>query len=165
MADLLTHVLVPYVLLTAASWRFDRLTGRWIVIGMAGAALPDLVKAELLVDDRAVESLLGVPFSYAPISSVGGVVLIAGAIAVFFGDERRRVYALLVFGGLTALVVDGLRVFADGRSGFWLYPIWWRPPTPGLYVSSDVRVLLVAVLASAGVFLCDRYVVSPGGDG
>ena len=165
MADLLTHVLVSYVLLTVASWRFDQLTRRWIVIGMAGAAIPDLVKIEILVDDRVIESLLGVPFSYAPISSLSGVLLIAGAIAVFFGRERRQVYALLVFGGLTALVVDGLRVFADGRSGFWLYPIWWRPPAPSLYVSSDVRVLVVALLASAGVFLCDRYVVAQNGDG
>jgi hypothetical protein len=164
MADLLTHVLVPYVLLTAASWRFDRLARRWIVIGMAGAAIPDLVKIGILVDDRMIESLLGVPFSYAPISSLGGVLLIAGTIALFFGRERRQVYALLVFGSLTALVVDGLRVFADGHSGFWLYPIWWRPPTPSLYVTADVRVLVVALLASTGMFLCDRYVVAPSGD-
>jgi hypothetical protein len=165
MADLLTHVLVPYVLLTAASWRVDRLTRRWVVIGMAGAAIPDLVKIEVLVDERVLESLLGVPFSYAPVSSLGGVLLVAGAIAVFFGRERRQVYALLVFGGLTALLVDGLRVFADGRSGFWLYPLWWRPPTPSLYISSDARVLVLALLASAGVFLYDRYVVAPSGDG
>lgn len=159
MADLLTHILVPYVLLTAASWRFDWLTERWIVIGMAGAAIPDLEKIRIVVDSDLIGSLLGMPFSFAPISSLGGVLLIAGAITVFFEQQRQRVYSFLVFGGLTALVVDGLRVFADGRSDFWLYPFtWWRPPTPSLYITSDVRVLGVALLMSSGVFLYDRMV-------
>jgi hypothetical protein len=156
VADLLTHVLVPYVLLTAASWRYPRIETRWVVVGMAGAAIPDLVKIDLILDEDLVASLLGVPFSYDPISSVGGLLLIAGAIAVFF-EQRRRAYAYLVFGGLTALVLDGLRVFVDGQANFWLYPIWWRPPTPGLYVTSDARVLLLALLLGLAVFLIDRF--------
>jgi hypothetical protein len=158
MADLLTHILVPYVLLTPASWQFEWLTKRWIVIGMAGAAIPDLVKVGIVLDATVVESVLGVPFSYSPISSVGGVLCIAGAIAIFFENQRRRVFLLLLFGGFTSLVVDGLRVFADGRSGFWLYPFtWWRPPTPSLYVTSDYRVLVVAILISTVVFVLDRW--------
>jgi len=158
MADLLTHILIPYIILTIASWRFEQLTGRWIVIGMAGAAIPDLVKFQILVEDTVIESLLGLPFEYAPISSLGGVLLIAGAIAVYFEHHRKRVYSLLVFGGLTALVLDGLRVFADGHSGFWLYPFtWFRPPTPSLYVTSDIRVLIAALVVSAGIFSLDRW--------
>jgi hypothetical protein len=158
MVDLLTHVLVPYILLTVASWRLDWLTERWIIIGMAGAAIPDLVKLDLLVDDRLVSSLLGLPFDYEPISSLGGVLLIAAGIALLFRDERQRVYGFLVFGGGSALVVDGLRVFADGRGlVFWLYPLWWRPPTPSLYVTSDPRVLPVALVMAAVVFLVDRF--------
>ena len=164
MADLLTHVLVPYVLLTIASWRYPRIRTRWIVIGMAGAAIPDLVKIGIVLDEDLIESLLGIPFSYAPISSVGGLLLIAGAIAVFF-EQRRRAYTYLVFGGLTALVLDGLRVFVDGQANFWLYPIWWRPPTPSLFVTSNVRLLLLAVLLSGGVFLIDRFRGSPGRNG
>lgn len=156
MADLLTHVLAPYVLLTAASRRYPQIEARWIVVGMAGAAIPDLVKIDVVIEDDLIESLLGIPFSYAPISSVGGLLLVAGAIAVFFA-ERRRAYAYLVFGGLTALVIDGLRVFVDGQANFWLYPIWWRPPTPSLYVTSDVGVLLLAVLLGLAVFLIDRF--------
>ena len=155
MADLLTHVLVPYVLLTVASWRYPRIKRRWIVIGMAGAAIPDLVKIRIVLDDGAVESLLGVPFAYDPISSVSGLLVIAGAIAVFF-EQHRRAYAFLVFGGSTALVLDGLRVFVDGRAGFWLYPFWWRPPSPSLYVTADPRVAVLTVLLSTGVYLLDR---------
>jgi hypothetical protein len=161
MADLLTHVLVPYVALTVAGWRVAWLTPRWVVIGMAGAAIPDLVKVEIVVDANIIQSALGVPFSYAPISSVAGVLVISAAIAVFFAEARRRVYTLLVGGGLSALAVDGLRVFVDGRADFWLYPVWWRPPTPSLYVTSDVRVVVVAVVVSAVVFAVNRY-ASPG---
>jgi hypothetical protein len=157
MAVLLTHILVPYVILTVAGWQFNWLTKRWIAIGMAGAAIPDLMKIQILLDDNVIESILGIPFSYAPVSSLGGVLLIAGGITVFFETQRRRIFSFLLFGALSSLVVDGLRVFADGRSGFWLYPFsWWRPPTPSLYVTSDVRVLLTAILVSAVVFVVDR---------
>jgi hypothetical protein len=157
MAVLLMHVLVPYVILTVAGWQFNWLTKRWIAIGMAGAAIPDLMKIQILLDDNLIESILGIPFSYAPISSLGGVLLIAGGITVFFETQRRRIFSFLLFGALSSLVVDGLRVFANGRSGFWLYPFsWWRPPTPSLYVTSDVRVLLTAILVSAVVFALDR---------
>lgn len=164
MADLLAHVLVVYVLLTATSWLSERVTDRWIAVGMGGAAIPDLVKVDLVVEDALVEGALDVPFTYAPVSSLAGVVLLGGAIALLFA-ERRRTYAFLVAGGLSALALDGLRAYADGRADFWLYPLWWRPPTPSLYVSSDPRVLAVALGAAAVVFLLDRYVVAPADDG
>lgn len=157
MADLLTHVLVPFVLLTPASWQLPWLERRWIVVGMAGAAIPDLVKFGLVLDNGVVETLTGLPFTYAPISSLGGVLIVAGAIAVLFADRVRRAYGYLLGGGLSALLLDGMRVFADGRADFWLYPLWWRPPSPTLYVSSDPRVTAIAVVLALAVFLTDRY--------
>lgn len=158
MADLLTHVLVPFVLLTPLSWRLSWLSDRWIVLAMAGAAIPDLVKVGIVLDSGVVESLLGIPFSYAPISTLGGVLVIAAAIAVCFGEHARRAYAYILLGALTSLVLDGLRVFADGYANFWLYPfVWWRPPTPSLYVTSNPRVTVVAVAAAAAVLFADRY--------
>lgn len=158
MADLLTHLLVPYVLLTVASWRVDWLDRRWVVVGMGGAAIPDLVKVRIVVDGNTVESLLGVPFTYAPLSTLGGVLLVAGAITVAF--ERRnweRVFGLVTFGGLSSLLLDGMRVYADGRASAWLYPFTnWRPPTPSLYVSSDPTVLVVALLSAGVVAVLDR---------
>jgi hypothetical protein len=162
MADLLTHVLAAYALLTVAGWASDRVTDRWVAVGMGGAAIPDLVKLELLLDDALVEGVLGLPFTYAPISSLAGVALLGGAIALLFA-ERRRAYAFLLAGGLSALALDGLRAYADGRADFWLYPLWWRPPTPSLYVSSDPRVLAVALAVAGGVFLLDRG-VAPADD-
>ena len=159
MADLLTHVLAAYVLLTVAGWRIGWLEPRWVVVGMGGAAIPDLVKVERLVDEGVIQSVLGVPFEYDPVSSLAGVLVIAGAITLFFGQERRRVYALLAAGGLLSLVLDGLRVYVDGAADFWLYPLWWRPPTPSLYVTADARVVVVAVAVAAVVAVVDRYLV------
>ncbi len=155
MADLLTHVLAAYALATAARWRlgFDR---RWVPPAMGGAALPDLVKLRLLVGPGTVESLLGLRFSYDAVPTLGGVLLLAGAVALAF-DAPRRAYGFVLLGGCSALVLDGLRVFADGRAGAYLYPVtWWHPPTPGLYVSSDPRVLAVALAVAGAVALADR---------
>jgi hypothetical protein len=156
VADLLSHVLIAYALFTIAGWLIDPLTRRWVAVGMGGAAIPDLVKLDLVLDHRLIERTLAIPFSYAPISSLAGVLLIAGAIALLF---TWRVYTLLVAGGACSLVVDGVRAYADGQASFWLYPLWWRPPTPNLYVTSDPRVLGVALAAAAAVALADRYVV------
>ncbi len=158
MADLLTHLLAPYVLLTVASWRVDWIDQRWVVVGMGGAAIPDLVKTEIVLNEGIVETFLGVPFSYAPLSSLGGVLLVAGVITLAFEKRHwRRVFGLVTFGGATSLLLDGLRVYADGRASAYLYPVTnLRPPTPNLYVSSDPRILVI-ILAIAGVVaLVDR---------
>lgn len=164
MADLLTHVLVPYVLLTVASWRW-KISRRWIPVAMAGATIPDLTKLDLLLDGTRMGYLPEIPFALTPISSVTGVALIATGITVWF--ERTvwpRVYALLVFGGVSSVVLDGLRAFADGASTFWLYPVWIRPPTPSLYVSSDPRVTMVTVAVATAVTIVQRRVVAVSAD-
>ena len=107
---------------------------------------------------------LGMPFDYAPVASAGGVLLVAGAIALAFARRHRRAaFTFLVTGGGLSLVLDGLRVYADGRAGPWLYPFtWWRPSTPSLYVTSDPRILVVAV--AGAVYAVDRRVVSRASD-
>ena len=158
MADLLTHALLAYAVLTVLGWRVDWLTRRWIAVGIGGVAIPDLVKVDMLVDADLLSAVLGVPFEFDPIATVWGVLLIAGAIALLF-EQRRRAFAVLVAGGGSAVVLDGLRLYADGRAGYWLYPLWWRPPTPGWYVSSDPRVLVVGLVVAGVVFALDRRVV------
>lgn len=165
MAELLSTICVAYVLLTVASWKLSWLTDRWIVLGMAGTAIPDLVKIELLVDDRVIEQALGIPFTYAPLGTIGGVVLVSAIVTLAFARRHwRRVFPLVLSGGTIGLLVDGLRVYADGRAGFYLYPIWWRPPTPSLFVSADPRVLVVTATAAVVIFAVDRFVIegSPG---
>lgn len=165
MAELLSTVCVAYVLLTVASWRIEWLTERWVVLGLAGTAIPDLVKLRIVLDERVLEGVLDVPLKYDPIASLAGVTLVSGIVTVLFATRHwRRVFPLVFTGGMIGVLLDGLRVFADGRAGFYLYPIWWRPPTPGLFVSSDPRVLVVTGATAAIVFALDRYVIggSPG---
>lgn len=158
MADLLTHVLVAYALCTCLSWWVDWMTERWIVIGMCGTAIPDLIKLSKVVPAHTVESLIGLPFTYIPWGTAGGVMLLAGVITSFFATDAKRAYAMLFLGGSSAVVLDGLRAYADGYADFWLYPfLWVRPPTPSLYVSSDPRILIVALLVAVGVFGLDRH--------
>jgi len=161
MADLLTHVLIVYVLLTVVSWWTDRVDPRWTAVGMAGAAIPDLVKARLLAPGYVVERILGLPFDYSAISTLGGVAFVAGVITAAFGRRYwKRAYIFLVCGGFCSLVGDGLRTFADSHSTSWLYPLtWWRPPTPNLYVTADYRVTVLVVVVAAVVAVVDASVI------
>jgi len=158
MADLLSHLLIAYGLLTVASWRLDWLARRWILVGVGGAAVPDLVKVDLLLDEDVVARSVGLPFEWEPLTTVGGIAVIAGLITLAFARRHwARAYILVLAGGFSSLLFDGLRVFADGRAGAWLYPFTnWRPPPPRLYVSSDPRVLVVAVAVATVVTVVDR---------
>lgn len=162
MADLLSHVLVAYVLFTVASWRVDGLTDEWVAVGTAGAAIPDLIKVQMVIGRGTFERLLGVPFDVGAVGTLGGVLLVAGIIALLFGEQWRRAYGLLVAGGCSALVLDGMRMYADGWAGFWLYPVPLRLPSPNLYVSSDPKVLAVVLLVTLYVVALDRYVIDDG---
>lgn len=158
MAEMLSTVLVTYAAFTIASWWIDGLDRRWIVVAMGGAAIPDLVKIRILVDADVIENAIGLPFDYSPVASVAGVAVVAGIIALFFGEQwRRKAYTVLVAAGAFSLVIDGLRVYADGFANFYLYPLWIRPPTPGLFVSSDPAVLVVALAVCVVIFVIDRW--------
>lgn len=166
MADLLTHVLVAYVLLTVVGWRVEWVTERWVVVGMCGAVIPDLNRLALVVDETPIQATLGVPYSFDALHTLLGVLLIAGAVAALFDPGRRaKAYAVLVAGGLSHLVVDGWVIYADDRAGFLWYPLWWRPPTPNLYVSADPLVPATALVIAGLVFGIDRGVLRrPRGD-
>jgi hypothetical protein len=159
MADLLSHVLVACALFTVAGWRVDRLTDEWVAVGTAGAAIPDLIKVRLVVGPGTIETLLGVPFDIDAVGTLGGVLIVAGVIALLFGERWRRAYGLLVAGGCSALVLDGMRAYADGWAGYWMYPVPFRLPTPNLYVSSDPNVLGAVLVVTLSVVALDRYAV------
>lgn len=157
MAELLTHVLIAYVVLTIAGWRVDWLTPRWVALGTVGALLPDLNQLGRLLSGPAIERLFGIPFAYEALHTLGGVALLAGLGGLFFA-ERRRAFSVLAAGGLSHLLLDALKIHADGRAGTWLYPLtWWRHPSPDLYVSANPRVLAAAFVCATLAFAMDRY--------
>lgn len=159
MAELLTHALVAYALFTAFGWALEWLQPRWVVLGMVGSLFPDLNRIDMLVDDYAIEQLLGLPFDWGAIHTLGGVLLLSAVGALLFGaaTARRRAFALLVAGGCSHLALDAVKRWAGGVNGAYLYPVtWWRNPTPGWYVSTDRWVLGVALACALVVFVVDR---------
>jgi membrane-bound metal-dependent hydrolase YbcI (DUF457 family) len=167
MGDLLSHVLFAFAAFTVAGWAVSWLDRRWVAVGMVGAILPDLDVLGAFLDGAVIGAALGVPFDWAAIHTLGGVLVVAAALALLFerSSQRRRAFGLLVAGGCSHLLIDGLKAWADGANGVSLYPFsWWRNPTPGLYLAADRRVLVLAVLLAGGVWLVDRY-LDPAGRG
>jgi len=156
MAELLSHVLIAYGVFTCAGWRLEWLTQRWVAVGMIGAILPDLSRIGLFVTDAAIETALGVPFGIGALGTLGGLLLLAALGSLVVADHRRRAFGLLFVGGFLHLFTDGLKSWADGYAGAWLYPFsWYRHPTPGLYVSSDLWVLIGVGTVALVVTLLD----------
>lgn len=154
MPDLLAHALVAYALGTALSWRYDWMRPPYVTAVMAGAFIPDLTKVQLVVSSVEIRALFGVPFSWDALH-FGGGVLLSVLIGVLLAAPRtqRRV-------GITLALGAGSHVFLDALlrtpSGF-AFPVFWpltryRPPTPGLYLSTSVWPTIAALAIAAVVY-------------
>ncbi|MFC4989916.1 metal-dependent hydrolase [Saliphagus infecundisoli] len=158
MADVLTHVLVGYVLGTVLSVRYAWLRPAHVTLVMIGALSPDFVKIYLLFPDGLVAALVGAPFSWDPVHTLGGnlLVLLLGTLCVSPG-ERRRAFSLLAAGALTHHVLDVSLLTVTGHA----YAVFWpltavQPPSGGLYLSSDAWPALVAGALAAATWVL-RY--------
>lgn len=146
MPDILTHVLVGYILATLLSLRDERLTAPYVTVVMLGTTLPDLTKIELLVPSVVVEQALGLPFSWFALHTPLGSVLVATMGALLVAPRyRRRVLALLLLGTFSHHLLDALLLNATGSSYALLWPLsTYHFPAPGLYLSSDRWPALLA---------------------
>ena len=139
MPDLLTHVFVMYGVVTVASWRYDWLAPPYVTVAMMGAMIPDMTKIKLLLPSHRVESALGLPFDWFALHTLGGslVAVLIGTVLVP-RSHRGRVLSLLALGAASHLLLDALLVNPSGHSYAVLWPLTqYRPPTPGLYLSTD----------------------------
>lgn len=154
MPELLTHVLAAYVLATALSFHYDWLSPKYVTVAMVGAIVPDLSRMDLLVSDDWISAFFGIPFDWSGVHTLGGSLVVCAIGALLVGSRYRKpVFALLVLGMLSHLVLDGLLLNPSGYS----YAIFWpltsyHPPTPGLYLSSDRWPALVSAIAAAVVW-------------
>ncbi|MCL7418617.1 MAG: metal-dependent hydrolase [Halalkalicoccus sp.] len=154
MPDLLTHALAMYVVLTVASWRVEWLTPSFVTVGMMGAMIPDLTKVKLVVPSHRVESVLGVPFDWFALHTLGGslVSVLIGTVLVP-SKYRTRVLSLLALGAASHLLLDALLINPSGYSYALFWPLTdYHPPTPGLYLSTDRWPALVAGALAALVW-------------
>lgn len=154
MPDLLTHALVMYSVATVASWRYEWITPSFVTVAMMGAMVPDMTKIRLVLPSPRVESLLGVPFDWFALHTLGGsvVAVLIGTVLVS-RDQRTRVLSLLALGAASHLLLDALLVNPSGHS----YAVFWplsqyQPPTPGLYLSTDRWPAIVSGTIAAVVW-------------
>ncbi|ELY60740.1 metal-dependent hydrolase [Natronolimnohabitans innermongolicus] len=158
MADLLTHVLVAYVLATLLSWRYDWLTPPFVTVAMIGAAIPDLNRLDLVVPSETITAVTGVPFDWGAFHVLGGSLLAVAIGALLTAPpHRRRVAGLLLLGVASHHALDVLLIDATGYS----YPVFWpltdyQPPSGNLYLSTDRWPAAVSAVL-AGVVWYARY--------
>jgi hypothetical protein len=146
MPDLLTHTLIAFTVCTGLRLQHEWLTSQHVTVAMAGAFIPDLAKAALVVESSVVASLLDLPFSWIGLHTLGGSLLsILIGVTVVVSDERRRVFGLLSLGAGSHLIADALLLKASGRSYAVLWPLTqYHPPTPGIYHSTYIWPSVVA---------------------
>ncbi|AFK19830.1 metal-dependent hydrolase [Haloferax mediterranei ATCC 33500] len=159
MPDLLAHALLAYSLATVASWRYEWISRPYVTVAMAGAFIPDMAKAALVIPSARVEQLLGVPFDWFGLHTAGAVLcsVLVGVLLVT-ESEQLRVFTLLAVGAASHLVADALLLKPTGVS----YPLLWPltriyPPTPGLYLSTDIEPAIVLGAAALLVSGVTRY--------
>jgi hypothetical protein len=159
MPDVLTHVLVGYVVGSLVAARRDEVGPAGVTLVMAGALSPDFVKIGLLLPDGVVESALGLPFSWAPLHAIGGtlvVALLSGHIVA--REYRGTATALVALGAVTHLFLDSLLLKPSGYAGSFLLPFSvYRSPAGMLYLSSDRWMAPVAAAVAASVWAWKRY--------
>lgn len=161
MADLLTHVLVAYTLGIVLSWKYRWIKSHHVTMMMVGAAIPDLVRIRLLIPSHVIEDLLGIPFSWDPIHTLGGSILIVLILTMLFKEDAnsegsKRLFLVLFAGMVSHLFLDALLITASGHT----YAIFWpltdyRPVISGVYLSTDVIPAVISLIAAASVRLID----------
>jgi membrane-bound metal-dependent hydrolase YbcI (DUF457 family) len=154
VADLLTHVLAGYVLGMLVAFRYDSVGRADVTIVMFGALAPDFVKIELFFPDWRMQHLLGIPFSWSPLHTLGGTILLGLLTALVLAPEyRRRAFALFLLGAASHHVLDVVLITSTGQA----YAVFWpltdyRPPAGGLFLSSDRWPALVSGACAAFVW-------------
>jgi len=158
MPDLLSHAFIAYTLCTLLALRYEWVSPQYVTVAMAGAFIPDMAKIELVLDDAVVGNALGLPFAWSGLHTLGGaaVSVLIGVILVR-PAERTRVGGLLALGAASHLTADAFLLKASGRS----YSVFWpltqyAPPTPGLYLSTDLWPSVVTGMAAFVTWLIVR---------
>ena len=158
MPDLLAHALIAYTIATVLSWRYEWLSRQYVTVAIAGAFIPDMMKMALVLPGPYVEEVIGLPFGWWGIHTLGGAVVavLIGAVVVV-PRERRRVAGLLALGAASHLLADALLIKPTGHSYAVLWPLTrYHPPTPGLYLSTQPWPMVVAGLVAIGAWAVTR---------
>ncbi|AWB26412.1 metal-dependent hydrolase [Halococcoides cellulosivorans] len=160
MVDLLSHVLFAYAGVTVVSLAVD-VSRAARTAALFGAIVPDVSKVGLFVDDDPLEALVGGSIEVLGWHTLLGVGLSIGIAGLLVGRRFRRTAIRWMAVGVTShLLLDALLRTPTGTSSYALFwPVsGYRPPTPGLYLSGDPVVLVVAALAAGGAWSVRRHI-------
>ena len=154
VTDVLTHVLVGYVIGTLLSIRYARLRRAHVTLVMIGALSPDFTKIDLVFPDELVSYLLDIPFSWAPLHLLGGTIVVTLFASLLFAPEYRRdVVMLVAIGAASHHILDLGLMTSTGYSYAAFWPLTeYRLPAGGLYLSTDRWPALVAGLCAVLVW-------------
>ncbi|MBS3782590.1 MAG: metal-dependent hydrolase [Candidatus Thermoplasmatota archaeon] len=157
MADLLTHAMVGFTIGTILSWRYKKIISPQITLIMVGTTLPDLIRIGLVLDPVKIEQLSGIPFSWTPLHTTGGVlIIIAIGSLLSLPKDHKKIFTLLAIGAVSHLFLDSLLITTSGYSYAVLWPfIDMRPSTPAFYLSTDVWPAFVTGLIALLVKITD----------
>lgn len=158
MPDLLSHVFLAYTVATLLSWRYGWLDRAAVTAVLVGAVVPDLTKVRLLVTSWQMSEWLGVPFSWSGLHTLGGT-LVAVLVGGLLVRSRHRRHALLALGlgSASHLVADALFRRPSGHSYSVLWPLTrYQPPTPGLYLSTELWPVVATGALALGAYLLTR---------
>lgn len=159
MGDLMTHVLIAYIIAKLLSIRYPWITTPYVTAAMVGGVLPDLNRIELILPAETIEGALGVPFSWSGLhrgGPVAAMVLICGYLVP--SCHRTRVILMVAMGAGVHLVMD-LFLEPTGPSFAVLWPLTtWEPVLPGIYSSRDVRITPAFMVLAALTWLGVEYV-------
>lgn len=159
LADLLTHVLVAYVLATVLSWRFEWLSRPLVTAVLVGAVIPDLGHiAGAAIPAETVSATLGVPFSWRPFHLLGGTAAVV-AILTLATDRRyaRQLLLALALGAGSHYLVDLFKITETGRSWSLFWPLTsTQLPIPAVYVSAEQWPVVVLILLTTLTWVANR---------
>lgn len=159
LADLLTHVLVAYVLATVLSWRYGWLSRPLVTAVLVGAVVPDLGHiAGSAIPAETVAATLGVPFSWRPFHLLGGTAAVL-AIVTLATDRRhaKRVLLALAIGAGSHYVVDLFKITETGRSWSLFWPLTsTQLPVPAFYVSAEQWPAVILTLLATVTWIVNR---------
>jgi hypothetical protein len=156
MTDLLAHVAVAYVIGVALAHLSTDFNRRVTTLVMVGALVPDLSKVYLFVDDDTLEAIVGGPVEWLALHTGIGVLFSVLVVTLFLDSRHRRIGATaLAIGAGSHLVLDSLLRTASGEAPYaLLWPLTlYRPPTPGLYLSTEAWPTMLAMGAAAAAYL------------
>jgi membrane-bound metal-dependent hydrolase YbcI (DUF457 family) len=152
MAELLTHVLIGYILACVGVWS-GWLPNRFVPVVMIGSIAPDIMRVSLLFGGYR-GTIAGIPYSAWGIHTLGGAIILSGiGTLTIWKQDRLTTFVALTVGSVSHLILDLLVIRVDGVAPPYLFPITgWFPPAGNLYASSDIWVTMIALTTASLVW-------------